>query len=158
MANNNSKQNLVIWAIHRWGLMTAPSPPPISHYTAWQGDHVGGQYNRIVFSNNLQENSGYFPENRNAFKICSWSPTWPLWRHLQTRSITVHFSLYLKTKAFVCSQAFIKMTCVRQQNNAMCIYWPSNLAYIMYWPSLSHNKHCSILKKAFGKVIFLRPD
>ena len=59
----------------------------------------------------------------------------------------VHFSLYLKTKAFVCSQAFIKMTCVRQQNNAICIYWPSNLNYIEYWPSLSHNKNCSILKK-----------
>ena len=29
----------------------------------------------------------------------------------------VHFSLYLKTNAFVSSQAFIKMTCVRQQNN-----------------------------------------
>ena len=29
----------------------------------------------------------------------------------------VHFSLYHKTKAFVCSQAFIKMTCVRQQNS-----------------------------------------
>ena len=36
---------------------------------------------------------------------------------LTTRSIRVHFSLYLKTKALVCSQAFIKMTCVRQQNS-----------------------------------------
>ena len=73
-----------------------------------------GQYNRNVFSNNLHENRGYFPEKRNAF--CSWRPRWPLWRHLQTRSIRVHFSLYLKTKAFVWSHAFIKMTCVRQQN------------------------------------------
>ena len=35
-----------------------------------------------------------------------------------TKSIRVHFSSYLKTKAFVCSQVFIKMTRVTQQNNA----------------------------------------
>ena len=28
----------------------------------------------------------------------------------------VHFSSYLKTKAFVCSQTFTEMTCIRQQN------------------------------------------
>ena len=56
--------------------MTAPSPPLISRY------HVGilglqprdkaamlGRYNRIVFSKNLHENRGYFPEKRNAFVL-----------------------------------------------------------------------------------------
>ena len=56
--------------------MTAPSPPLISRL------HVGilglqprdkaamlGQYNRIVFSNDLNENGGYFPEKRHAFVL-----------------------------------------------------------------------------------------
>ena len=56
--------------------MTAPSPPLISRL------HVGilglqprekaamlGQYNRIVFSKNLQESRVYFPERRNAFVL-----------------------------------------------------------------------------------------
>ena len=40
-----------------------------------------------------------------------------IFRAWDTCGIRVDFSLYLKTKVFVCSQAFIKMTCVRQQNN-----------------------------------------
>ena len=54
--------------------MTAPSPPLISRYHVGilglqprDKAHVGGQYNRIVFSRNLHENGGYFPEKRNGF-------------------------------------------------------------------------------------------
>ena len=56
--------------------MIAPSPPLISRL------HVGilglqprdkaamlGQYNRIVFSKDLNGNGGYFPENRNGFVL-----------------------------------------------------------------------------------------
>ena len=57
--------------------MTAPSPPLISRYHVDilslqprdKGGHVGGRYNRIVFSKNLHENRGYFPEKRNAFVL-----------------------------------------------------------------------------------------
>ena len=41
--------------------------------TTWQDGHVGGQYNRI-----------FFPRRKKCF--CSWPPTWPPWRHVQTNN------------------------------------------------------------------------
>ena len=50
--------------------------------TMWQGSDVGGQYNRIFFSEEFTWQQSLVPRGVKCF--CSWPPTWQPWRHLQT--------------------------------------------------------------------------
>ena len=54
----------------------------------WQGGHVGGQYNKQCFE---EFTWIWFLVPSGDKQFCSWSPTWPLWRHVQTSNAIGHF-------------------------------------------------------------------
>ena len=54
----------------------------------WQGSHVGGQYNKQCFEELIWI---WFLVPSGDKQFCSWSPTWLLWRHVQTNNVIGHF-------------------------------------------------------------------
>ena len=53
----------------------------------WQGGHVGGQYNKQCFEEFIWI---WFLVPSGDKQFCLWSPTWPLWRYVQTSNAIGH--------------------------------------------------------------------
>ena len=80
----HSKENSSLGYHHVvWGGKTKhPSPKGLFVVlVTWQGSHVGGHCNKQFFEEFALKRC-LLP--RGEKHLCSWSPSWPPWRHVQT--------------------------------------------------------------------------
>ena len=80
------------------------------HVVTWQGGHVGGQYNKQCFEEFTWKR--LLVPRGDIKQFCSWSPTWPLWRHVQISNAS-HLNM----------------------SNAIFLIF-------FQWPKLNNSQHC----------------
>jgi len=94
----NSDQVIGLWSFHKlcihkhsspgyhhvvWrGKTKSPSPKGLFVVVVtWRGSHIGGHYNKQFFEEFTLK---WCLLPRGEKHLCSWSPTWPPWHHVQT--------------------------------------------------------------------------